>query len=70
MSETTQEQVLETKDNYLEQYGFHEKENYAFKSQKGINPEIVASISKMRSCPAKGWFPSKVTDSSESWMTR
>lgn len=51
MSETTQEQVIDTKDNYLEQYGFHEKENYAFKSQKGINPEIVAAISKMKGEP-------------------
>lgn len=51
MSETTQEQVVDTKDNYLEQYGFHEKENYAFKSQKGINPEIVAAISKMKGEP-------------------
>jgi Fe-S cluster assembly protein SufB len=51
MAENSQETVIDTKDQYLEQYGFHEKENYAFKSQKGINPEIVASISRMKGEP-------------------
>jgi len=51
MAEKSQDAVNDTKDQYLEQYGFHEKENYAFKSQKGINPEIVASISRMKGEP-------------------
>jgi len=51
MAEKSQDAVIDTKDQYLEQYGFHEKENYAFKSQKGINPEIVASISRMKGEP-------------------
>ncbi len=46
-----QETVLDNKDRYLEQYGFHEQENYAFKAQKGLNHEIVAAISKMKGEP-------------------
>jgi Fe-S cluster assembly protein SufB len=45
------EQVLDTKDRYLEDYGFHEEENYVFKARKGLNPEIVAQISKMKGEP-------------------
>jgi Fe-S cluster assembly protein SufB len=51
MAEKTQDQVIDTKDKYLEQYGFHEKENYAFKAQKGLTPEIVAQISDMKGEP-------------------
>lgn len=51
MAETEQSAVLDTKDRYLEQYGFHEKENYSFKAQKGLNPEIVTQISKMKGEP-------------------
>ncbi len=51
MAENTQEEVLDTKDRYLEQYGFHEPENYAFKARKGLNPEIVAEISRMKGEP-------------------
>ena len=40
------------KENYADQYGFHEKENYSFKSRKGLGPEIVAEISAMKGEPA------------------
>lgn len=40
--------------SYAEKYGFHEKENYAFKSQKGLNADIVRQISEMKSEP--GWM--------------
>jgi Fe-S cluster assembly protein SufB len=51
MAETEKEAVLDTKDRYLEQYGFHEKENYSFKAQKGLSAEIVTQISKMKGEP-------------------
>jgi Fe-S cluster assembly protein SufB len=51
MADKTQETVVDTKDNYLEQYGFHEKENYAFKAKKGLTPEIVVQISQMKGEP-------------------
>jgi Fe-S cluster assembly protein SufB len=37
--------------SYEEQYGFHDAENYAFKSQKGLNAEIVRQISAMKHEP-------------------
>ena len=51
MADKSEEVVLDSKDNYLEQYGFHEQENYSFKARKGINHEIVAQISKMKGEP-------------------
>lgn len=33
------------------QYGFHDPENYAFKSQKGLNKDVVLNISKMKKEP-------------------
>lgn len=38
-------------DEYLDKYGFHEAENYAFKSQKGLNADIVRQISAMKKEP-------------------
>ena len=37
--------------SYAEKYGFHDPEKYAFKSQKGLNAEIVAQISAMKNEP-------------------
>jgi len=51
MADNPQDQVLDTKDRYLEEYGFHEQENYVFKARKGLNHEIVAQISKMKGEP-------------------
>lgn len=50
---TTEESSLRGVGNsYEEKYGFHDPEHYAFKSQKGLNAEIVAQISAMKSEPA------------------
>lgn len=51
MADNTPDQVLDSKDRYLEDYGFHEQENYVFKARKGLSPEIVADISKMKGEP-------------------
>lgn len=41
----------EVRGSYAEKYGFHDPEQYAFKSQKGLNAEIVAQISAMKNEP-------------------
>jgi Fe-S cluster assembly protein SufB len=38
-------------DEYIDKYGFHEAENYAFKSRKGLDAEIVTQISQMKKEP-------------------
>ena len=32
-------------------YGFHDEENYFFKSARGLSPELVASISEHKNEP-------------------
>jgi Fe-S cluster assembly protein SufB len=39
------------KEGYAEKYGFHDPENYVFKSRKGLNREIVEEISWMKGEP-------------------
>lgn len=49
---TDEEAALnEVRGSYAEKYGFHDPEQYAFKSQKGLNAEIVAQISAMKNEP-------------------
>ena len=50
--ETETQIVAEIGADYKEKYGFHDPENYVFKSQRGISPEIVAAISEHKSEPA------------------
>ena len=38
-------------DEYIEKYGFHEAENYSFKSRKGLDLQIVKDISRMKKEP-------------------
>lgn len=38
-------------DEYLDKYGFHEAENYTFKSKRGLNEEVVRQISAMKKEP-------------------
>ncbi|MCL5996325.1 MAG: SufD family Fe-S cluster assembly protein [Chloroflexi bacterium] len=38
-------------DSYAEKYGFHEDENYTFKSRKGLDADIVRDISRMKGEP-------------------
>jgi len=45
-------QLAALKDRYEEKYGFSVPETqYSFKSQKGINRDIVAQISEMKNEP-------------------
>jgi Fe-S cluster assembly protein SufB len=39
---------------YVDKYGFHDKENYAFKSEKGLDAKLVRQISEMKNEP--GWM--------------
>ena len=38
-------------DEYTEKYGFHEAENYSFKSRRGLDLDIVKDISRMKQEP-------------------
>jgi Fe-S cluster assembly protein SufB len=38
-------------DSYAEKYGFHEAENYTFKSRRGLDADIVREISHMKGEP-------------------
>jgi Fe-S cluster assembly protein SufB len=42
--------VAEIGNDY--KYGFHDPENYVFKSQRGLSPDVVAAISEHKSEPA------------------
>ena len=50
MAETTF--VNDSKENYTQQYGFHEAENYVFKAGKGLSHDVVRAMSKMKGEPA------------------
>ena len=41
-----------TKENYAEQFGFHETENYVFKARRGLSAEVVRDMSIMKGEPA------------------
>ncbi|MGQ9887412.1 MAG: Fe-S cluster assembly protein SufB [Aggregatilineales bacterium] len=50
---TLEERALkDVRHRYDETYGFSYPENYAFKSQKGLNADIVRQISQMKNEPA------------------
>jgi Fe-S cluster assembly protein SufB len=49
-------------------YGFHDPENYNFKSGKGLNPEIVKTISAMKNEP--GWMTDFRLKSLEHFLSR
>ena len=40
--------LKDVRGNYDETYGFHYPENYTFKSQKGLNADIVRQISHLK----------------------
>ncbi|KXK20231.1 MAG: FeS assembly protein SufB [Chloroflexi bacterium OLB15] len=49
---TTEESQLKgVRTSYEEKYGFRDPEKYAFKSQKGLNADIVRQISEMKNEP-------------------
>jgi Fe-S cluster assembly protein SufB len=45
------EVVYDTKEQYKEQYGFHEPESYVFKARKGLDAEVVTQMSQMKGEP-------------------
>ncbi|MBI2326606.1 Fe-S cluster assembly protein SufB, partial [Candidatus Collierbacteria bacterium] len=45
------ERIPTVKDDYASQYGFHEEENYSFRSRLGLNRQVVAEISAMKGEP-------------------
>jgi Fe-S cluster assembly protein SufB len=49
-------------------YGFHDPENYNFKSGRGLNPEIVKTISAMKNEP--GWMTDFRLKSLEHFLSR
>src|SRR6201995_5590747 len=49
---TPEEAALRTLgSDYTERYGFHEADNYLYKAPKGINREVVETISRMKNEP-------------------
>ncbi len=49
---TAEEAALkDVRGSYEEKYGFRNEENYTFKSQKGLNADIVRQISKLKNEP-------------------
>jgi len=48
---TEKERVLDSKDRYQAEYGFHEKENYVFKARKGLSEAVVRDMSRMKHEP-------------------
>jgi Fe-S cluster assembly protein SufB len=44
--------LKDVRGSYEEKYGFHDPEQYAFKSQRGLNADIVRQISAMKGEPA------------------
>jgi Fe-S cluster assembly protein SufB len=43
--------VLDSKDRYQADYGFHEPENYVFKARKGLSAQVVQDMSRMKHEP-------------------
>ena len=48
---TTQKPVVNVGNDYQQQYGFHDPEQYVFKSRPGLDADIVADISRMKHEP-------------------
>jgi Fe-S cluster assembly protein SufB len=43
--------LIDSKERYTEEFGFHEPENYAFKARKGLDANVVREISQMKGEP-------------------
>jgi Fe-S cluster assembly protein SufB len=43
---------MDLRDNYESKYGFHDTDQFVFKSRRGLDREIVAQISEMKGEPA------------------
>ena len=42
---------LDLREQYAEKYGFHDADQYVFKTRKGLNRDIVEQISRMKGEP-------------------
>jgi len=42
---------VDVNESYAEKYGFHEAENYTFKSRRGLDAEVVKDISRIKGEP-------------------
>ncbi len=42
---------VDVNESYAEKYGFHEAENYTFKSRRGLDAEVVREISRIKGEP-------------------
>ena len=42
---------LDLRDSYAEKYGFHDADQFVFKSRKGLDRELVEQISQMKAEP-------------------
>ena len=49
---TVSDPKLDPREGYTEKYGFHDAEQFVFKSRRGLDQEIVAQISDMKGEPA------------------
>ena len=48
---TTQTPSLDLREQYAEKFGFHDEEQFVFKSRRGLDAEIVQQISEMKGEP-------------------
>ena len=51
MAEEETRTEVSVNDEYIDKYGFHEEENYTFKSRAGLDEQIVRDISRMKKEP-------------------
>ena len=42
---------LDIRQGYAEKYGFHDKDQFVFKSRRGLDREIISQISEMKGEP-------------------
>ena len=45
---TVAQEVLNSKENYTEKYGFSMPESYVYKADKGLSEEVVRKISEIK----------------------
>src|SRR6266516_723451 len=43
---------LDIRERYQEKYGFHDSDQYVFRSRRGLDAEILSQISEMKGGPA------------------
>jgi Fe-S cluster assembly protein SufB len=63
-----EQRLQDVRASYDETYGFHYPENYAFKSRKGLDAEVVAQISAMKQEPE--WMTQYRLEAYEIFMSK